>query len=219
MPTRIILIFALAMLAHTTQAQDLMHNTVSLNITTPLIQAISNMPIDSSNIRIPTNIAYSRIVGKKRRHIIRAGIGGYNNYQFVGDDLFTDKRYKYNYQFGVMANYFAVKTINDSWQFGVGPGLSAIYSRVDNKSDSGFDVVNNYYYNRGLGVALGMFFQYRINKHIAVYTEYNVQYNAYQTVTGKSFSAFPNQDYKTSKYLNHGIQFQYPLALYINYLF
>ena len=103
--------------------------------------------------------------------------------------------------------------------FGIGISVSAVYNQTEKLFDSGFDVLKSYSYSKGGGIGPGVLFQYKLNNRLALFTEYNALFNLYTTAEGKEFSSYPEQNYAKTKEFNQGIQFQFPLALYINYLF
>jgi hypothetical protein len=192
-------------------------NGLSVNLTTPLIQAINKNKPDSTSLRLATNIAYNRMFGK--RWMMRIGFGGTNNHQTIASDIYTNRTVEYNTRISGLLSFFKMTTINANWNFGLGPSISGIFNRTDVLSDSGFDILNEYEYNNGGGAGLGVFFEYKLNKRLSMFTEYHMLYNLYNSAQGKEFSAYPDQNYSRTKQFNQGIQLQYPLAIYINYAF
>jgi hypothetical protein len=190
---------------------------VSVNLSSPLIQAINKNKTDSSSFRIPTNIALSAIIHKN--WMIRIGAGGFNNNQSISSDIFTDRKIENITKISVLASIYRVIEINDRWNCGLGLSGSAVKNQSEFLFDSGFDVLKSYTYSKGGGIGGGVFFQYQINNRISMFSEYNAMYNIYQSADGKEFSSYPDQNYAKSKQLNQGIQFQFPLAIYFNYLF
>jgi hypothetical protein len=207
-----------AFAANTCGAQSAKYNNaLSVNLTTPLIQAINKNKPDSTSLRYATNIAYNRMLGK--RWMMRVGFGGTNNHQTLASDIFTNRTVDYNTRLSGLLSFFSVTTINTNWNFGIGPSVSGIMNRTDRLTDSGFDILNEYEYNKGGGAGIGVFFEYKMNKRLSMFTEYHMLYNMYNSAVGKEFSAYPEQNYARTKQFNQGIQLQYPLALYINYAF
>jgi hypothetical protein len=192
-------------------------NAISVNLTTPLIQAINKNKPDSTSLRLATNIAYNRMLGKT--WMMRIGVGGTNNYQTLGSDIYTDRSVEYNYRLTGLISFFKLTPVGNNWKFGIGPSISGLYNRTDLLTDSGFDILNEYEYSQGGGAGLGVFFQYNLNKRMSLFTEYHMLYNLYNTASGKEFSAYPDQSYAKNKKFNQGVQLQYPLAIYINYAF
>jgi hypothetical protein len=190
---------------------------VSINLTSPLIQAINKNKTDSSSFRIPTNIALSATI--KNKWLIRLGAGGYNNYQTLTSDIFTDRKIENINKLSTLLSVYNIVPINDKWQAGLGISLSAVVNKNEKYFDSGFDVLKSYTYTKGGGIGGGVFFQYSFNNRLSFFSEYNVLYNIYNSAEGKEFSSYPLENYAKNKLLNQGIQFQFPLALYINYQF
>jgi hypothetical protein len=209
------LFFAL-LLANVVLAQKSKRNAISINLTSPLIQAINKNKTDSTSLRIPTNIAYSHTF---RNWLVRIGAGGFNNYQTIGSDIFVDRKIENTYKLSALLSVYRLTPINEKWLFGLGLSVSGVYNKTEKLFDSQFDVVNSYNYAKGGGVGGGAFFQYNINDRLSMFSEYNVLYNVYTTAEGKDFSSYPLQNYARNKISNQGIQFQFPLALYINYNF
>jgi hypothetical protein len=197
-------------------AQKKRNNALSINLTSPLIQAINKNKTDSSSLRIPTNIAFSHTFNN---WLLRIGAGGYNNYQTLGSDIYTDRKIENVYKLSALVSAYRLTTINDKWLFGLGPSLSGVYNKTEKIIDSGNDIINSYINASGWGIGGGALFQYNINNRLSLFSEYNVLYNVYETSEGKEFSAIPLENYARNKIYNQGIQFQFPLALYINYNF
>jgi hypothetical protein len=190
---------------------------VSINLTSPLIQAINKNKTDSSSFRIPTNIALSATI--KDKWLVRIGAGGYNNYQTLSSDVFTDRKIENVNKLSTLLSVYNIVPINEKWQCGLGLSLSAVLNKNEKYFDSGFDVLKSYTYTKGGGIGGGVFFQYSFNNRLSFFSEYNVLYNIYNSAEGKEFSSYPLENYAKNKLLNQGIQFQFPLALYINYQF
>jgi hypothetical protein len=193
------------------------NKAISINVTSPLIQAINKNKPDSSSLRIPTNIALSFSI--KNKWMIRIGAGGYNNYQTISSDIFSDRKIENTNKISALLSVYRLLPINEKWSSGLGLSVSGVNNTSEKLFDSGFDILKSYSYSKGGGLGGGVFFQYNVNKRLAIFTEYNVLYNMYETAEGKEFSAYPDQNYAKNKLFNHGIQFQFPLAMYINYLF
>jgi hypothetical protein len=213
-----ILILTLASLSLATNAfaQKKRKNAISINLTSPLIQAINKNKTDSTSLRIPTNIALSHAFNN---WLIRIGAGGYNNYQTLGSDIYVDRKIENIYKLSALLSAYHLTTISDKWLFGIGPSVSGVYNKTEKVVDSGNDIINSYSNASGWGIGGGALFQYNINDRLSLFSEYNVLYNVYETSEGKEFSAIPSQNYARNKITNQGIQFQFPLALYINYNF
>jgi hypothetical protein len=212
---KVIISFIVSIVFLQTHAQ--LKSTVSVNFTSPIIQAINKNIPDTTNQNLPINIAYQHTVGKN--WLLRVGLGGNNNRQVLSSDIFTNRTEEYTWKLTGLLSLFKVSKLNDKWTFGIGPSLRGIYNRKDLLRDSGFDVVRDYSYSRGGGVGGGVFFNYNLHPKVSIYSEYHMLYNLYTTATGKEFSAFPDQNYARNKFFNHGLQLQFPLAIYINYSF
>jgi hypothetical protein len=216
-----IFIILLVVIAQSINAQSadnkVFRNAISVNLTSPLIQAINKNKIDSSALRIATNIAYSRIVGKSC--LVRIGAGGYNNYQTISSDIFIDRKIENTNKLSGLLSIFKTTNINENWLFGFGGSLSVIYTNDEKLKDTPFDIVKSFVYSKGGGIGPGVFFQYNLNKRLSMFSEYSILYNVYESAEGKEFSASPELSYSRNKVTNQGIQFQFPIALYVNYQF
>jgi hypothetical protein len=192
-------------------------NAVSVNFSSPIIQAINKNVPDTTNLNQPINIAYQHKISKD--WLLRVGFGGNNNRQVLTSDIFTNRTEEYAWKLTGLLSLFKVTQLNTKWAFGIGPTLRGIYNRKEILRDSGFDIVNDYSYSKGGGVGAGVFFNYNVHPRVSLYSEYHMVYNLYNTATGKEFSAFPDQNYARNKHFNHGLQLQFPLAIYLNYSF
>jgi hypothetical protein len=213
----ILSIFMFSAIAQKNNDEKIFRNAISVNLTTPLIQAINRNKIDSGTVRIATNIAYNRIIGTS--WLMRLGVGGYNNYQDISSDIFSDRKIENTNRLSALLSIFKLTSINENWLFGFGGSLSGIYTNVEKLNDSGFDIVNSYQYSQGGGIGPAVLFQYNLNKRLSLFSEYSILYNRYETAEGKVFSSYPDQNYAKLKLSNQGIQFQFPLAIYVNYQF
>ena len=213
----ILSVFIFAKVANAQDADIVYKHAVSVNLTSPLIQAINKNKPDSTSLRIPTNLAYSFTV--KNKWMFRIGAGGYNNYQSLSSDIFQDRKITNINKLSALASAYHLTPSSEKWLFGIGISVSAVYNQTEKLFDSGFDVLKSYSYSKGGGIGPGVLFQYKLNNRLALFTEYNALFNLYTTAEGKEFSSYPEQNYAKTKEFNQGIQFQFPLALYINYLF
>jgi hypothetical protein len=213
---KIFISLLLLVLSITSQAQY--KNAISINVSYPSIQLLLKASTDSTNASIPTNINYSHIF--KHKWMMRIGFGGYTNYQIASTDLTADKVIQnYKKLTAALAVYHCSNTDNEKFVIGKGFSMNGIFNKNQRFFDSGFDLVEFYNQAMGAGIGPSFFAQYSITKSLAVYTEYSMLYNIYNTNNGKNFSAFPNQNYSTKKIINHGLQFQYPVSLYLSWMF
>jgi hypothetical protein len=212
------IILALSTFLFCSSMQAQFKNTISLNASYPTVQMLMRNAPDSTSNVIPTNIAISRLI--KNKILVRLGFGGYTNYQIATSDLSTDvvasNYFKLN---AALSFYHLSKSENDKWTFGKGVSVNASRNLNQRFFDSGFDVVEFYNSSDGIGIGPSFFVQYQFSKHVSLYTEYTLAYNLYTTANGKKFSAFPDQNYNSKHILTHGMQFQYPVSLYLNYSF
>jgi hypothetical protein len=199
-------------------AQTIKKNSLSFNLTYPTVQLLQRNTPDTLSTTIPTNLNYAHIF--KNKYLLRIGAGGYTNYQISNSDLVTDKvASNYKKITGVISFYKLHLGENEKWLFGIGGSLNAIYNKNQRFFDSGVDVVEFYNYANGVGFGPSFFARYNFSKSISFYTDYSLYYNFYTTANGKKFSALPEQNYKSKNILNHGIQFQYPVSIHLEYSF
>ncbi len=221
-----LLFFILVLWVHVAQAKknpsdstqhQICKNTVSINFLEPVLKLLSkNASVDSSfNLKAPV-IFYGR---QTRKMFYRAGVRISMKNKLDESDLFADKK-KENYnRYDGTISALKIKSIADKIK--IGYGLTATgFVLFDRKIfDSGFDKVT--FNNRTWSIACGpdLFLRYEINKRLSLFTEYLFAYQFYKSYSGKEFSAFPDQNYANEKSTQHGIQFDYPITIYLTYHF
>lgn len=195
----------------------MLKNSISLNISEPILKVLSkNTSVDSGlNLKAPI-LYYGKQTSKM---LYRIGARAAMKNTMNESDLFSDKKkFRYN-RYDLTLSALRVKSIHSKINIAYGIAANGFYLEDKKIYDSGFDQVtfDNYSWSTALGPQC--LIQYTINKRLSLFTEYFLAFQYSTSYSGKKFSAFPDQNYANDKSHLAGIQFDYPISIYLTYHF
>jgi hypothetical protein len=194
-----------------------LNHSLAFNVSDPLFKIFTKNRLDTSAFTSVAPIMYyTQQFGKLK---IRLGLGGSIKNSFSESELKDDKNKVGNYKLNGLLSFYFQKNISPKWSVNYGINIVGNYHSSSTVFDSGFDLTNFYTRTWGAGAGPGILFQYHISRRMSLFSEYMLIYQYYNSTTGKKFSAFPAENYATQKNQNLQLQFEYPIAIFLNYNF
>lgn len=210
--------FTFTVIAAEGRKRDSIYNhMVAINISQPLLRMIAKSTPDTTDSYVAAPLF--QIGHQHKKYVTRFGLSGSSYTTESSNDLTQDLKTSINNRFRIISSLYRVQTLSSKIRVQYGLNVSGQINLNDQISDSGFDKVNLYSRSYGVGVGPGILFQYQILPRLTLHTEYITLYQYIHSDIGKRFSAFPSENYSNKANKSLGMQFDYPISLYLQYHF
>jgi hypothetical protein len=191
-------------------------NSISINVSQPLIRSISKVPIDTFN---PVQNANFFIGKQSKNNYWRIGLGGIYKSIDNKNRLTTDKVTEELHKYSLSVSDYKIKNLTEKFSAGLGLTLYGSFLNTQNIFDSGFDNVKIYKQSINGGIAPGLLMQYQVSKRLFIFTEYTIPMLYTYSKSGKKFSAFPSENYTNIEGNGFMVQLDFPISLFLTYTF
>jgi hypothetical protein len=195
----------------------IMNHSIAFNVSDPLFKLFTKNRIDTTAYTSTAPVIYyTQKLGKLK---LRFGLGGNIQNSLSESELKDDKKRVNNYKLNSIVSFYFQKSITPKWAVNYGINLVGNYNSNSTIFDSGFDLTNFYSRTWSTGLGPGILFQYHFSKRMSLFSEYMLTYQYFNSNNGKKFSAFPSENYSKQKNQSLQLQFEYPIAIFLNYNF